>query len=91
MARIAEGGWAGIRPRQRPDQKPAVAKRIAQAINDLGGTVKVIRSTIFALHSHQLAHQGAPSVRAQVLEPAKGWPSTLASTRPCVSSAPSIP
>ncbi len=49
-------------------QKPAVAKRIAQAITDLDDTIKVIRSTIFALHSHELAHQDSTSVRAQVLE-----------------------
>ena len=49
-------------------QKPAVAKRIAQAITDLDDTIKVIRSTIFALHSHELALNDAPSVRAQVLE-----------------------
>lgn len=41
-------------------QKPAVAKPIAQAITDLGGTIKVIRSTNFALHSHQPAHHGTP-------------------------------
>ncbi|MBR7834866.1 GAF domain-containing protein [Actinospica durhamensis] len=49
-------------------QKPAVAKRIAQAITDLDDTIKVIRSTIFALHSHELALKDAPSVRAEVLE-----------------------
>ena len=49
-------------------QKPAVAKRIAQAISDLDDTVKVIRSTIFALHSHELGGDDAPSVRAQVIE-----------------------
>jgi len=49
-------------------QKPAVAKRIAQAITDLDDTIKVIRSTIFALHSHELANQETLSVRAQVLE-----------------------
>lgn len=49
-------------------QKPAVAKRIAQAISDLDDTVKVIRSTIFALHSHEIGEDDAPSVRAQVIE-----------------------
>jgi signal transduction histidine kinase len=49
-------------------QKPAVARRIAQAIEDLDDTVKVIRSTIFALHAHEFDEDGAPSVRARVLE-----------------------
>ncbi len=48
-------------------QKSAVARRIAQAIEDLDGTIKVIRTTIFALHSHELEEEDAPSVRAQVL------------------------
>jgi signal transduction histidine kinase len=49
-------------------QKPAVAKRIGQAISDLDDTIKVIRSTIFALHSHELAEDEAPSPRARVIE-----------------------
>jgi len=49
-------------------QKPAVAKRIAQSISDLDDTIKVIRSTIFSLHSHDLADGEAPGVRAQVIE-----------------------
>jgi signal transduction histidine kinase len=49
-------------------QKPAVAKRISQAITDLDDTIKVIRSTIFALHSHELGEQGSPGLRSQVIE-----------------------
>jgi two-component system, NarL family, sensor histidine kinase DevS len=49
-------------------QKPAVARRIAQAIEDLDDTIKVIRSTIFALHAHELDEDGALGVRARVLE-----------------------
>lgn len=49
-------------------QKPAVARRIAKAIEDLDDTVKVIRSTIFALHAHELDQGEAPGVRAQVIE-----------------------
>jgi signal transduction histidine kinase len=49
-------------------QNSAVAKRIAQAISDLDDTIKVIRSTIFALHSHDLAEDDAPSLRAHVVE-----------------------
>jgi signal transduction histidine kinase len=49
-------------------QKPAVAERIATAITDLDDTIKVIRSTIFALHSHDLGEDEASSVRAQVIE-----------------------
>jgi signal transduction histidine kinase len=49
-------------------RKSAVAKRIAQAVSDLDDTIKVIRSTIFALHSHELGEDDAPSVRAQVIE-----------------------
>jgi signal transduction histidine kinase len=49
-------------------QKPAVAKRIATAITDLDDTIKVIRSTIFALHAHELSEDETPGVRAQVIE-----------------------
>ncbi len=35
-------------------QKPAVAERIAAAITDLDDTIKVIRSTILALHSQEV-------------------------------------
>ena len=49
-------------------QKPAVAERIAQSISDLDDTIKVIRSTIFSLHSHDSADDEAPGVRAQVIE-----------------------
>ncbi|WP_312886909.1 GAF domain-containing sensor histidine kinase [Actinocrinis puniceicyclus] len=49
-------------------QKPAVARRIAQAVADLDDTIKVIRSTIFALHAHEEDLEDAPSVRAQVME-----------------------
>lgn len=49
-------------------QKPAVARRIAQAVADLDDTIKVIRSTIFALHAHEDEAQDAPGVRAEVME-----------------------
>ena len=49
-------------------QKPAVAERIAQSISDLDDTIKVIRSTIFSLHSHDSADDEAPGVRARVIE-----------------------
>jgi signal transduction histidine kinase len=49
-------------------QKSAVAKRIATAITDLDDTIKVIRSTIFALHAHDLGEDESPGVRAQVIE-----------------------
>jgi signal transduction histidine kinase len=48
-------------------EKPAVARRMAAAISDLDETIKVIRSTIFALHAHELGDD-TPSVRAQVVE-----------------------
>jgi signal transduction histidine kinase len=48
-------------------EKPAVAKRLAQGISDLDDTIKVIRSTIFALNSHDL-EESAPSARAGVIE-----------------------
>ena len=49
-------------------QKPAVAKRIAQSITDLDDTIKVIRSTIFALHAHEIDEDEAPGLRTQVIE-----------------------
>jgi signal transduction histidine kinase len=49
-------------------QKPAVAKRIAQSITDLDDTIKVIRSTIFALHAHEIDDEEAPGLRAQIIE-----------------------
>jgi signal transduction histidine kinase len=48
-------------------QKAAVARRISQAITDLDQTIKVIRSTIFALHAHE-RDEDAPSVRAELME-----------------------
>ncbi|HLK43753.1 MAG TPA: ATP-binding protein, partial [Thermoleophilia bacterium] len=32
------------------------------------GTIKVIRSTIFALHAHEMGDEDAPGIRARVLE-----------------------
>ena len=49
-------------------QKPAVAERIAAAITDLDETIKVIRSTVFALHSRGLSADDSPGVRARVVE-----------------------
>ncbi len=49
-------------------QKPAVARRIAQAVADLDDTIKVIRSTIFALHAHEDDSDDPPGVRAEVME-----------------------
>ncbi|HEU5426639.1 MAG TPA: GAF domain-containing protein [Actinocrinis sp.] len=49
-------------------EKPAVARRIAQSVADLDETIKVIRSTIFSLHTHELDDDDAPGVRAQVIE-----------------------
>jgi signal transduction histidine kinase len=49
-------------------QKPAVAKRIAQSISDLDDTIKVIRSTIFALHAHEIDEDEAPGLRTQIIE-----------------------
>jgi signal transduction histidine kinase len=46
--------------------KPAVARRLAQGISDLDDTIKVIRSTIFALNTHE-ADDGDASVRAGVI------------------------
>jgi signal transduction histidine kinase len=48
-------------------EKPAVAARLAQGITDLDDTIKVIRSTIFALNTHELGEQDS-SVRAGVVE-----------------------
>jgi len=47
-------------------EKSAVARRIAQAISDLDDTIKVIRSTIFALHAHGRGEE-VLGVRAQVI------------------------
>jgi signal transduction histidine kinase len=49
-------------------QKPAVARRIAQAVSDLDDTIKVIRSTIFALHAHEQDDEDTPGVRAQLMQ-----------------------
>jgi signal transduction histidine kinase len=46
--------------------RPVVARRIAQAISDLDDTIKVIRSTIFALHAHGRG-EAVLGVRAQVI------------------------
>lgn len=57
----------GLQGAYKITEKPAVARRIAQAVTDLDDTIKVIRSTIFALHAHDL-EQGTPSVRGQIVE-----------------------
>ena len=49
-------------------QKPAVARRIALAVSDLDDTIKVIRSTIFALQAHEEDGEDGPGVRAQIME-----------------------
>jgi two-component system, NarL family, sensor histidine kinase DevS len=73
-------------------QKPAVARRIAQAVADLDDTIKVIRSTIFALHSHELVDDAPPGVRAQVIEACEaaaetlGFPPTVRFTGPVDSA-----
>jgi len=75
--------------------KPAVARRIAQAITDLDDTIKVIRSTIFALHAHDLSGEdGAASVRAQVVEACEqatgvlGFPAAVRFTGPVDTLVP---
>ena len=67
--------------------KPAVARRIAQSVADLDDTIKVIRSTIFALHAHDTGDE-APSVRAGVIEACEqavgvlGFPAAVRFTGP---------
>ncbi len=48
-------------------EKPAVARRVAAAVTDLDETIKVIRSTIFALQSHEPGGE-APGLRSRVIE-----------------------
>ena len=48
-------------------EKQAVRDRVATAVADLDDTIKVIRSTIFALSEHD-APSRIPSLRSQVLE-----------------------
>jgi len=46
--------------------KPEVARRVTQAVTDLDETIRVIRSTIFSLHAHEM-DEDALSVRAEVI------------------------
>jgi len=46
--------------------KPEVARRVTQAVADLDETIRVIRSTIFSLHAHEM-DQDSSSVRAEVI------------------------
>ncbi|GAA2038469.1 two-component system sensor histidine kinase [Catenulispora yoronensis] len=48
-------------------EKAAVRERVTNAVNDLDDTIKVIRSTIFALSEHDSPTQ-VPGLRAQVLQ-----------------------
>jgi len=48
-------------------EKQAVRDRVGTAVADLDDTIKVIRSTIFALSDHDMPSQ-LPSLRAQVLQ-----------------------
>jgi signal transduction histidine kinase len=74
-------------------EKPAVAHRIARAVTDLDDTIKVIRSTIFALHAHD-QDESAPSVRAQVVEACEqatgvlGFPAAVRFTGPVDTLVP---
>jgi len=52
-------------------EKSAVRDRVTTAVADLDDTIKVIRSTIFALSDHD-AVERIPSLRAQVLEICQG-------------------
>ena len=77
-------------------EKPAVARRISQSIADLDDTIKVIRSTIFALHARDHGNgEGAPSVRAQVVEACEqavgvlGFPPAIRFTGPVDTLVPS--
>ena len=72
----------GLQGAYKITQKPAVARRIAQAITDLDETIKVIRSTIFALHAHENEDR-LPSVRTEVTRACEqagevlGYPATV--------------
>ncbi|HEU5427462.1 MAG TPA: GAF domain-containing sensor histidine kinase [Actinocrinis sp.] len=74
-------------------EKPAAARRIAQSVTDLDETIKVIRSTIFSLHAHDL-NQDAPSVRAEVITvceraaAALGFPPSVRFTGPVDTLVP---
>jgi signal transduction histidine kinase len=48
-------------------EKQAVRKRVTNAVADLDDTIRVIRSTIFALSEHPTVDQ-APGLRAQILQ-----------------------
>jgi signal transduction histidine kinase len=48
-------------------EKPAVRDRVNKAVSELDDTIKVIRSTIFALSEHAGSDQ-VPGLRAQVLQ-----------------------
>jgi len=67
--------------------KPAVAKRIATAVSDLDDTIKVIRSTIFALHSHGRGGD-VLGVRAQVIEVCEQAARTLGFTPSVLFNGP---
>jgi len=67
--------------------KPAVARRIATAVSDLDDTIKVIRSTIFALHSHGRGGD-VLGVRAQVIEVCEQGARTLGFTPSVLFNGP---
>jgi signal transduction histidine kinase len=76
-------------------EKPAVARRVAQAVKDLDETIRVIRSTIFALNAHDHSDgEGAASVRAQVVEACEqatgvlGFPAAVRFTGPVDTLVP---
>jgi signal transduction histidine kinase len=60
----------------RITEKQAVRDRVSTAVADLDDTIKVIRSTIFALSEHDTPTQ-APSLRAQVLQLCQDAAATL--------------
>src|SRR5207245_2952081 len=46
---------------------PAVSDRVVRAVDDIDETIKVIRSTIFALQARDREAAGRPGLRARVL------------------------
>jgi signal transduction histidine kinase len=56
---------------------PEVANRVVRAVDDIDETIKVIRSTIFALQSREAGQAGQPGLRAQVLAEVEAASRTL--------------
>ncbi|WP_328392539.1 GAF domain-containing protein [Streptomyces sp. NBC_00390] len=58
-------------------EHPQAVERLERAVDDLDTTIKIIRSTIFGLRSHEAEPAGAQALRSQVVKAVEGSAASL--------------